>query len=80
VHYLRENAARGDDGPGIEMNPQFKEGIGLANTRTRLKRCYSGAGSMSYQNREQGGLEVTLRMPLTLGQADIANDTHAHHR
>lgn len=55
-----------DDGPGIRPGPEFKEGIGLANTRTRLHRCYAGKGSMSYQNLQGGGLELRFRIPLIL--------------
>lgn len=53
-----------DDGPGIQNGTAFTEGLGLANTRKRLKRYYAERGFMSYHNRERGGLEVTLRMPL----------------
>jgi two-component system LytT family sensor kinase len=55
-----------DDGPGIQPGPEFKEGIGLANTRTRLNRCYAGKGSMSYQNLQGGGFEVRFRIPFVL--------------
>lgn len=61
-----------DDGPGIQPGPEFKEGIGLANTRTRLNRCYAGEGSMSYQNLQGGGFEVRFRIPFVLKEADAS--------
>lgn len=67
-----------DDGPGIELGPEFKEGIGLANTRTRLNRCYADKGSMNYQNLQEGGLEVRFRIPLVLRKAYAPNDTCAN--
>lgn len=67
-----------DDGPGIPSAPTFTEGLGLANTRARLKRYYAEMASMSYRNLERGGFEVTLRMPLTLRPTDFVHDSDAH--
>lgn len=67
-----------DDGPGIQLGTQFKEGIGLTNTRTRLKRYYPDIASLTYQNLERGGLEVTIRLPFVLEVATLASDPRAH--
>ena len=67
-----------DDGPGIPSGTQFKEGIGLTNTRTRLQRYYAGMGSLKYYNSERGGLEVECRMPLALHKSEVRNDSHSH--
>ena len=67
-----------DDGPGIPSGTQFKEGIGLTNTRTRLQRYYAGMGSLKYYNSERGGLEVECRMPLALHKSEVRNDSHPH--
>lgn len=56
-----------DDGPGIQFGnsttPQFKEGIGLSNTRARLKRLYGDSFQFNLTNVPEGGLLVTLEIP-----------------
>ena len=39
------------------------EGIGLTNTRQRLERLYPGAHTMSAAAPDQGGFQVTIRLP-----------------
>lgn len=67
-----------DDGPGIQAGPKFREGLGLANTRMRLDRYYSGFAALNYHNLQTGGFEVTVRMPLTFRTMDDGHDTHSY--
>jgi signal transduction histidine kinase len=54
-----------DDGPGLSPNTKSggREGVGLANTRARLKQLYGAAHQFTVANRRGGGLAVTLRVP-----------------
>jgi sensor histidine kinase YesM len=60
-----------DDGPGCPT-PVFEEkGIGLRNTRNRLKRLYGGRATFSAENRIPQGVQVTLTVPYrTAGPED----------
>jgi two-component system, LytTR family, sensor kinase len=51
-----------DDGPGLPPGGG-REGIGLSNTRARLRGLYGEAQTMTLHNRPTGGLEVTLTLP-----------------
>jgi two-component system, LytTR family, sensor kinase len=66
-----------DDGPGC---PQFDgdlpatppsngHGVGLFNTRERLKVLYGERQQFSARNREGGGAAITLRLPFEAGGA-----------
>lgn len=48
-----------DNGPGLPQD--FKEGVGLANTRERLGQLYGA--DLDYDLRNEGGLAVTIRIP-----------------
>ncbi len=55
-----------DDGPGLGQSKSLSlssEGIGLANTRARLKQLYGSRQSLSIENRPQGGASVRLHLP-----------------
>jgi sensor histidine kinase YesM len=56
-----------DNGPGLPEHPttqhQFKKGLGLANTETRLKRLYGADHLFDLSNDPAGGLIVTLEIP-----------------
>jgi LytS/YehU family sensor histidine kinase len=60
-----------DDGPGCST-PVFEEkGIGLANTRNRLKRLYGDTATFSAENRSPRGVQVTMTVPYrTAGPED----------
>ncbi|HLJ46490.1 MAG TPA: histidine kinase [Bryobacteraceae bacterium] len=51
-----------DDGPGIPGPP--KTGIGLGNTQERLKQLYGDAHRLALENSPDGGLAVTLEIPV----------------
>jgi two-component system, LytTR family, sensor kinase len=54
-----------DDGPGFPPEGgELHEGIGLSNTRNRLRWMFGDDASFDLRNRPQGGAEVELVMPL----------------
>jgi LytS/YehU family sensor histidine kinase len=56
-----------DNGPGLSDHRtpvnQFKKGLGLANTETRLERLYGADHLFNLTNNPEGGLIVTLEIP-----------------
>jgi sensor histidine kinase YesM len=61
-----------DDGPGIKINgeaPKPEAGIGLANTRARLKQLYGPLASLDLTNSSKGGTLVTMLIPQTPASA-----------
>jgi len=58
-----------DDGPGLPERPI--EGVGLSNTRARLKQLYGENQSFAYANRSEGGVRVTLEFPSRIGNHGI---------
>ena len=57
-----------DDGPGIDMERVKavgdRDGVGLRNTRERLKQIYGTDHYFGLRNRDSGGLEITICVPL----------------
>jgi LytS/YehU family sensor histidine kinase len=53
-----------DDGPGSPSQCFEGTGIGLANTRTRLKHLYGESATLSVENRSPRGVTVTIALPL----------------
>ena len=54
-----------DDGPGLKSDWRMEDGggIGLSNTRERLKQLYGREHRFEVRNREGGGVEATLLIP-----------------
>lgn len=52
-----------DDGPGLGMSPPLREGVGLRNTRDRLRQMYGEAQQLAFRRPESGGLEVLVEVP-----------------
>lgn len=54
-----------DDGPGIAGDPASAvgTGIGLGNTRERLRHLYGEGATLTLENRPSGGLRVTVELP-----------------
>jgi sensor histidine kinase YesM len=62
-----------DNGSGLpEGESAVKEGVGLGNTRARLKHLYGADQSLAFCNRPGGGLVVTLAFPLRIKSLAIA--------
>ncbi len=59
-----------DNGGGLPNNWQLKtsSGIGLANTIARLQQLYGENYGFDIRNRDQGGVEVEVIMPLRIFQ------------
>jgi signal transduction histidine kinase len=55
-----------DNGAGLPHDWQLKgsAGIGLANTAARLQQLYDDDHQFDIRNRDEGGVEVVIRMPL----------------
>ncbi|PYQ66947.1 MAG: sensor histidine kinase [Acidobacteria bacterium] len=52
-----------DDGPGLPPGGPSSKGIGLANTRARLRQLYGDAAALTLENGAQGGAVATLTLP-----------------
>ena len=53
-----------DDGPGLPGDAApAGTGIGLANTRARLRQLYGDAAKLTMENGAQGGAVVTMKLP-----------------
>jgi LytS/YehU family sensor histidine kinase len=60
-----------DDGPGCPTPVLEEKGIGLTNTRNRLKRLYGVEATLSAENRVPRGVQVTMTLPYRTGRADV---------
>jgi len=61
-----------DDGAGMRATGQFPvEGIGLGNTRERLRELYGNDQSLELEAREPNGLQVTATVPLRTAPAAV---------
>ena len=74
-----------DDGPGLASSEAFPpgRGIGLANTRTRLRQLYGDDASLTIGTQHGGGAVATLRLPYHSTTDHIHLETlevHAVHR
>ncbi len=62
-----------DDGPGLQKGDgEFKEGIGLANTRARLRQLYGDKHRIEIKDADEGGLIVKLSIPFRQTEVDGA--------
>lgn len=54
-----------DSGPGFPegLAPEGGEGVGLANTRARLRQLFGDDGELSIGTAREGGARVTVRIP-----------------
>ncbi len=59
-----------DDGAGIRNSADVPEGVGLANTRARLRGLYGAAASLSLSSGDDGrGTIVTIVLPVSESDA-----------
>lgn len=54
-----------DSGPGFQegLAPEGGKGVGLANTRARLRQLFGDDGELSIGTAREGGARVTVRIP-----------------
>jgi two-component system, LytTR family, sensor kinase len=52
-----------DAGPGFPLPGQYQEGLGLRNTRERLRQLYGTEQSFTLANDPSGGALVTITLP-----------------
>jgi signal transduction histidine kinase len=66
-----------DDGPGLGAGA-VREGIGLSNTRERLRHLFGENFSLAYANAPGGGFAIALAFPLLAGApaAEVADATY----
>src|SRR6266446_211198 len=57
-----------DNGAGLGENGSVKEGIGLSNTRARLRELYGPAQRFELVRGEQGGVRVEISVPFHQGK------------
>jgi len=64
-----------DDGPGLRPVHRTPGGIGLQNTRARLRQLYGDAASLEISNRLPHGVKVTITLPFRLaGEGKLARE------
>jgi two-component system, LytTR family, sensor kinase len=62
-----------DDGVGLgDESPNGCAGVGLANTRERLRHLYGDAFRFTIENREERGVRVRIRLPLEFSSTSPA--------
>jgi signal transduction histidine kinase len=69
-----------DDGPGLPpAEASHNSGIGLANTRARLRQLYGESGRLTVENGEQGGVVVTMVVPYRVAPGCTETELMATH-
>ncbi len=67
-----------DDGPGVSLNDQQQlnsRGVGITNTRERLKQLYDDAHSFKLAAVDPHGLKVVIELPLETERKERGNET-----
>ena len=59
-----------NSGPGLPEDGDYREGVGLSNTRARLQLLYGNKQRFELQNAEHGGVVATIEMPFVAGEAE----------
>jgi two-component system LytT family sensor kinase len=57
-----------DNGAGLSGDGAIREGVGLSNTRARLKQLYGDAQSLNLESLPEGGLAVRVLLPLRVAR------------
>lgn len=62
-----------DDGVGLSRRIPGREGVGLSNTRARLKHLYGAAASLVVGEAASGGFVATVTLPLRRFERSVGN-------
>ena len=66
-----------DNGPGLRGNgAEYREGVGLQNTRSRLEQLYGKQQKLHLYNSSEGGLTVEIEMPYRTAPDSIAGEIY----
>ena len=68
------NGSRAHEGAGGGVGQEGSGGIGLSNTRARLRQLYGDAQSFEVSDRAAGGVEASLSLPFRRGAAPPSGD------
>lgn len=66
-----------DTGPGLSDQPtehkynENSSGVGLENTKNRLKQLYPGDHTLGIENRDKGGLQININIPFETNKGQI---------
>jgi LytS/YehU family sensor histidine kinase len=66
-----------DDGVGIRAPSAMREGVGLGNTRARLRHLYGTRHAFEARPRAEGGFAVRVEIPYRPAGSDVLVETHA---
>jgi LytS/YehU family sensor histidine kinase len=64
-----------DDGPGSQRPLLEGKGIGLPNTRDRLKHLYGRQGTLRAENRLPHGVQVIAMIPFHTEPLEVVDAT-----
>jgi len=67
-----------DNGAGLPKKSALEEGVGLSNTRARLRELYGEKHQFELRGGPQGGLEVQLTIPFRISNHHD-QDPNSHH-
>ncbi|RME89926.1 MAG: histidine kinase [Verrucomicrobia bacterium] len=62
-----------DNGRGITAGQRIRPGVGLANTRARLRHLYGSQQRLRLRQRTEGGLSVDLMLPFRPAEGTAAS-------
>lgn len=58
-----------DNGRGVTAGQSIRPGVGLANTRARLRHLYGSQQRLWLRQRPEGGLSVSLKLPFRTAES-----------
>jgi LytS/YehU family sensor histidine kinase len=69
-----------DDGPGLRpANGAASHGIGISNTRARLRQLYGDQAQLTVENGDAGGVVATMVLPYRLARRTAATESREAH-